>query len=85
MGYRELMATPLKTFLLLNRNVSRLRAESDLRSLHVTAQAQSSESATEFQSRLINEMNGAEDPAEVKPDLNTPLDRDGLNDLRRMQ
>jgi hypothetical protein len=41
MGFREVMKLPLRTFWSLNRNVDRLRAEQDLRSLQVSAAAQS--------------------------------------------
>lgn len=51
MGYFETLALPLKTFWSLNRQVSRLRAEEDIRSMGNTSAVNSAEG---FEARMRN-------------------------------
>jgi len=47
MNYREVLALPLHTFWMLNRNVSRIQAEEDLRAFRLLVAAQHGEGAAE--------------------------------------
>lgn len=52
----ELLATPVKTFWLLSRNVSRIQAENDQRQLSVMTSSQSGEGWKALTAALKNEV-----------------------------
>jgi len=84
MSYREVLDLPIRAFWLFNKNVDRIRAESDLRELQVAANSQSQEGYTSARERLVLELGpvdtgGAPDPRKAV------RDREGLAALKAMQ
>lgn len=55
MSYRDCMDLPMRTFWMLNRNISRLLAEKDLRAISVALSAVSEEAAGALQTKLVEE------------------------------
>lgn len=55
-GYWDVLSLPIKTFWSLNRQVNRLRAEADIRSLRITSAAASGEAATKLHDELQREI-----------------------------
>jgi len=56
MAYREVMLLPITTFWFLNHTINRVRAEQDMRTLSIHANAQSLEGATNYRKHLVIEM-----------------------------
>lgn len=55
LSYRDCMAIPMKTFWMLNRNISRVLAEQDLRAFQLAVSTQSGEAASALHTKLLNE------------------------------
>jgi hypothetical protein len=55
MGYREVMSLPVRAFWVMNRNIDRLRAEEDLRSIKVGIATQSDEANKKITEHLFKE------------------------------
>lgn len=83
MAYAELMRLPVKTFWMLNKNVSRLLAETDLRRLSLTAAAQSADAAASHSERLIAELDSPY-VFENVPVLDAERDEVGFAELKLM-
>jgi len=54
-SYAEVMTLPLKTFWLMSRNVDRIQAQKDMRSLTVAVCSESAEGAATYRQRLVVE------------------------------
>lgn len=55
MSYRDCMALPMKTFWMLNKNISRVLAEQDLRAFQIAVSATNGEAAVALQAKLQSE------------------------------
>lgn len=88
MSYRECMALPMKTFWMLNRNISRVLAEKDLRAFQIAVTAASGgEAAVALQTKLITEFKNpyVMDEEEVaKEAAEEPRDEAGFAQLKMM-
>jgi hypothetical protein len=86
MSYREVMEIPMKTFWMLNRNISRVLAEQDLRAFQLAVSVNSGETATALQAKLLEEfdnpylMDGAGDA----PVIDEERDEVGFAQLKMM-
>ncbi len=77
MGYWEILDLPVSLFWIVNRNISRLQAEEDLRRFDATRAAQSSDehAAKEIRQSYVKELSGTFVQAEE-------LDRNALYALK---
>ena len=74
---------PLKTFWLMNENVKRLQAESDLREMAISAVSQNPEGFSQHQERLVLEL-GEVVIVERPEVMNAVRDQAGFEELRLM-
>ena len=81
MGYREVMGIPIRAFWLLNENINRLFAETDIRQLSVLASARSSEGAKEMNTNLTIELG---EVLKAGPDTKDERDQAGFDELKAM-
>lgn len=78
MSYETVMIMPIRSFWLMLGNINRISAERDMRSLSVaTASRSTKDSNNQYRQSLVVEMGDVSR-------LEHTLDRDGLNDLKRM-
>lgn len=85
MSYRECMALPMKTFWMLNRNISRILAEKDLRAFQIAVSTQTGEAALELQKRLIDEFdNPYRTNKSAVPVIDEERDEVGFAQLKNM-
>ena len=84
MSYREVLGLPIRAFWLFNRNIDRLRAETDLRELCVAANSQSTDGVNATRERLVLEL-GVVDTGGAPDPRNMVRDREGLLALKALQ
>lgn len=84
LGYRELMALPIKTFWMLNKNVNRLLAEKDLRALSMAINSQSNEGVTALREKLSEELGNPYGSQPVDNPLDEERDEAGFEMLKNM-
>lgn len=83
MPFRDVLALPIKTFWLLHKNIDRISAERDMRSLMVMGSVQSSEALTSMTENLRKQMGVIVDLDEAAAAVEDAVfDSDGLNALR---
>lgn len=75
MSYREVLALPMKTFWMLNRNISRVLAEQDLRAFHLAVSTNSGEAAAALHTKLLKEFDNPYHMA-VEPENEAVLDEE---------
>ena len=66
LSYRDCMALPMKTFWMLNRNISRLLAEQDLRAFQIAVSVNSGDAMQALQTKLIDEF---DNPYHMDPEF----------------
>lgn len=80
MSWREVMATPIRAFWVLVRNIDRVKAQEKLGELKLSVCAQSSEGVEEYQNDLVSQLGEV-----LVPDiLVDTLDRTGFEELRSL-
>jgi hypothetical protein len=84
LSYQETMDLPAPVFWMLNKNIDRLRAEDDVRSLQTAIAAQSGESAQKHLDALHKQMGKVVEVDEVAEAMNAEYDREGLLALKGM-
>ena len=82
MSYWEIMKMPIKTFYMMSEAVRRIQAETDLRTMAITAVAESPEGFTEHQRRLVLEL--GEVVTEKSDVMNAVRDQTGFDELKNM-
>jgi hypothetical protein len=82
LGYVETLALPAKVFWLLNKNIDRMAAESDLRLIQIGFATQSGEAAEKHIAELQKQYGRVVEIDEVAAAMNAPRDRDGLLALK---
>ena len=80
LSYGELLKLPIRSFWRLHSNINRIRAEFDLRSLHVAAASQSTDMKT-FKDHLVIELG---ETTVVDPIANVKRDRDATQKLKKL-
>ena len=73
---------PIKTFWMMSESVRRVQAETDLRTMTISAVAQSSEGFTEHRERLVLEL--GEVVTEKSEVPNAVRDQTGFDELKNM-
>jgi hypothetical protein len=81
MGYFEVMELPIDAFWLMNRNIGRIQATEDVRSLEVAISAQSGEGFKSQRERLIAETGVVFKGAQVYDD---ERDQAGFEELKAL-
>lgn len=81
MAYREVMEMPIMAFWLMSGNIRRVRADSDMRTLLLSAASQSADGVTAFQERLVLEV-GTVISQPAAPD--ETRDEEGFAELKAM-
>lgn len=74
---------PIKTFWLMNRNIERIQAQKDMRSLTVAVCGQGGEAAQEFRQRLVVET-GTTVKLKFDPVRDATRDEEGFSALKEM-
>jgi len=77
-SYQDTLELPLKTFWMMSNNVSRLRAEEDIRALSVSAGSASEKGFEQSQEALKREM------GEVFKRPKHMIERQGINELKEI-
>jgi hypothetical protein len=84
MPYRETMNLPIKAFWMLSRNIDRIKAQEDMRSLTVAACSQgSAEAAQSYRESLVIEI-GTITKFKFDPIGDAVRDDDGISVLKGM-
>jgi hypothetical protein len=76
------LAMPVSAFWMMNKNIDRLYAETDIRMLYVVAHAQSGDGVVQFSEKMHNQMGEVFVIDEVKKAFSEELDREGLAALK---
>jgi hypothetical protein len=82
-GYQELLDMPIRCFWELSRNINRIQAHNDLRSMSIAMYSQGQEAALKYRERLEIEMGKVFEYSITHEDLKKEkLDRAGLAELK---
>lgn len=80
-SFKAVKALPFKLFWLMSNNISRLRAERDIRGLMVANCSQAQDATVELRSSLMTELGTI---MKVDPIKSAVRDVEGLNELKAM-
>jgi hypothetical protein len=87
LSYRDCMTLPMKTFWMLNRNISRVLAEQDLRAFQLAVSTQNGEAASALHTKLLSEFDNPyrmDQEAEVAEVIEEQRDEAGFAQLKLM-
>ncbi|WP_342234653.1 hypothetical protein [Inquilinus sp. OTU3971] len=79
LGYWELLQVPIRAFWLLARNINRLKAQDDMRSLRVLVAPQIKDGVSSLSESLVLEIDQI---GESTSEDTSELDREGLHALK---
>lgn len=84
MSYREVMDLPMKTFWMLNRNISRLLAEQDLRAAEIAVSVNSGDAMKALHTKLLKEFDNPYRMENSGPVIDEERDEEGFAQLKLM-